>query len=138
MLPRLLLLVSLLLATSVRAEENVSLLRPGEALTYNVGWGPMGHAGEIKIVAQTEVVNGQSQLLISTKTRTSGFIRKLLRFDGTAQTRFDAHSGRLLSAAASSTSKNKNTQASMTLDYAKREIGYVDHLEPQRSSTLPL
>ncbi len=138
MLPRLLLIVSLLLATSVRAEETVALLKPGEALSYNVGWGPMGHAGEIKIVAKTEVVNGQAQLLINTITRTSGFIRKLLRFDGTAQTRFDARSGRLLSAAASSTSKNKNTQASMTLDYAKREIGYVDHLEPKRSSTLPL
>jgi hypothetical protein len=137
-LPQLLLFLSVILSLAVRAEEPVALLKPGEALTYNVGWGPVGHAGEIKIVAQSEVVNGQPQLLVSTKTRTRGFIRKLLRFDGTAQTRFDARSGRLLSAAATTTSKKKNTQASMTLDYAKREIGYVDHLEPQRSSTLPL
>ena len=136
--PRFFLLVSLLLLPALRAQESVSLLKPGETLTYNVGWGPIGHAGEIKIVAQSEVVDGRSQLLVQTYTRTRGFIRTLLRFDGNAQTRFDPNSGRLLSAAAATVQKNKNTQASMTLDYDKREIGYVDHLEPNRSSTLPL
>ena len=138
MKPRLLLLLGLLLLNAVRAEETVSLLKPGEALTYNVGWGPVSHAGEIKIRAQSEIVDGQPQLLVHTQTSTRGFIRTLLRFDGTAQSRFDPRNGRLLSATAATLSKKKNTQASMTLDYAKREIGYVDHLEPKRSSTLPL
>ncbi len=138
MKPRLLLVLGLLLLNAVRAEETVALLKPGEALTYNVGWGPVSHAGEIKISAQAEVVDGQPQVLVQTQTRTRGVIRKLLRFDGTAQSRFDALSGRLLSATAATLSKKKNTKASMTLDYAKREIGYVDHLDPKRSSTLPL
>jgi hypothetical protein len=138
MKPRLLLFLGLLLLNAVRAEETVALLKPGEALTYNVGWGPVSHAGEIKISAQSEVVDGQPQLLVQTQTRTRGVIRKLLRFDGTALSRFDALTGRLLSATASTLSKKKNTQASITLDYTKREIGYVDYLEPQRSSTLPL
>jgi len=135
---RSILLLGMLFGAVLRADEDVALLKPGEALTYNVGWGPVSHAGEIKIRAQSEVVNGQTQLLVKTETRTRGFIRTLLRFDGTAQSRFDAHSGRLLSASATTLTKKKNTQASMTLDYAKREIGYVDHLDPQRSSTLPL
>ena len=138
MKPLLILLLAVLMVSPGRTQDAISLLKPGETLTYNVGWGPLGQAGEIKIDAQADVVNGQPQILVQTKTRTRGFIRTLFSFDGSAQTRFDARSGRLLSAAATTASKGKNTRASMTLDYAKREIGYVDHLNPKRSTNLPL
>jgi Protein of unknown function (DUF3108) len=134
----LLLFIGLLALPAARAQESITLLKPGEALTYNVGWGPISHAGEIKIDAHTEIVDGQQQLLVQTKTSTRGFIRALFTFDGSALMRFDTATGRLLSAVASTFAKNKKTQASMTLDYAKQEVGYVDYLQPKRSATMPL
>jgi hypothetical protein len=119
-------LLALFALTTGRTQDAVTLLKPGETLTYNVGWGPIRHAGEIKIAAVSDVVDGQSQVLINTQTQTRGLARALLKFDGNAQTRFDVASGQLLSATASSVSKEKKTQVSMTLDYTNRET--VKHL----------
>ncbi|MFA6961608.1 MAG: DUF3108 domain-containing protein [Opitutaceae bacterium] len=132
------LLLAVLPGLAVRAENAVALLRPGEALTYSVGWGLLGHAGEINIGAQAETADGQDQILVTTTTSTRGFVRALYRFDGDAMMHFDAADGRLLSASASTQSKNENTRASISFDYAKHEAGYVDYLKPARSTTLAL
>lgn len=132
-------LLFLLLSLGIaRANETIELLRPGEALTYYVGWGVLGHAGEIKIAARAETVDGQPQILVDTTSSTRGFVRVLYSFDGDAQTRFDAVDGRLLSATASTRAGKQRTHASILFDYKKREGAYVDHLKPARSTTVPL
>jgi len=135
--PRTLLpLVMLVLCGFTRAEEPpspVSLLRPGESLTYQVGWGLLGHAGDMKINAVSEIVDGQPRTRVTTTSATQGFVRFLYRFDGEAQMWFDPAAGRLITATATTQAKKNKTHATITFDYTKREANYVDHLRPDRT-----
>lgn len=121
-----------------RAAEEIALLRPGEALTYHVGWGLLGHAGELKVSAAAETKDGVEQTLVTTTSSTSGFVRALYRFDGEARMLFNTGDGRLLSATASTEANKDRTKASILFDYAKSEAVYTDHLRPKRNTLLPL
>ncbi len=132
------LLLILLVMPAAHATGTFSLLKPGEALTYRVGWGLLSHAGEIKISAESASADGASHILVNTRTSTSGVVRTFYTFDGNAQSCFDAQNGRLLRASATTASKKRNTQASIAFDYTRGEAGYVDHLRPERSASLPL
>lgn len=132
-------LLSLLLWHAVRGEEPVALLRPGEALTYHVGWALLGHAGEMKISAEAQTADDKTpRLRVVTTSATRGFVRMLYSFDGDVWTSFDPSDGRLLDASATTRAKKKHTQVSISFDYAKREAHYIDHLQPRRSTTLPI
>lgn len=132
-------LLSILPGLTVRSEETAALLRPGEQLTYRVGWGVFGGAGEIKIGAElAEPGDNPSRLLITTTTSTRGFVRALYSFDGDAFALFDARDGRLLNASATTRSSKAKTHSSITFDYATREAAYIDHLKPSRSTRVPL
>lgn len=140
-LPRSLLpLVVLVLGgwSRAAAEPEVTLLRPGESLTYHVGWGMLGHAGDMKISATADTVDGKSRTRITTTSATQGFVRFLYRFDGEAQMWFDPATGRLMTASATTQAKKSKTSAAITFDYGKREASYVDHLRPERTATIPL
>ena len=142
-LPRSLLpLAMIALCTFARAEEPppappstppVSLLRPGESLTYHVGWGVLGHAGDMKIIATSDIVDGQPRTRVTTSSATQGFVRFLYRFDGEARMWFDPVDGRLTAASATTEAKKSKTNASITFNYAKHEASYVDHLRPERT-----
>jgi hypothetical protein len=133
------LLLSSLLWPLARAEQATALLRPGESLTYRVGWGVLGNAGEMKIGAETETGDdGGERLRVTTVSKTRGFVRALYSFDGSASMVFDPRDGRFLEASASTRSKKEQTQASIAFDYQKKEAAYVDHLQPKRSTTMPL
>jgi hypothetical protein len=135
---RAFLLPMLILAAARADSETVALLQPGEALTYRVGWGLLGHAGELKVSAKSEAIDGVAQTLVTTTTNSSGFVRALYRFDGEALMRFNTTDGRLLSATASTQSSKERTEASIMFDYAKAEAVYTDHLRPKRNTLLPL
>jgi hypothetical protein len=132
--------LALLVASQViaRAADEVALFRPGEALTYRVGWGLLGHAGELKVSATAESCDGVEQTRVTTTSSTSGFVRALYRFDGEAQMLFNADDGRLLSATASTDSGKQRTNASILFDYQKAEATYTDHLRPKRNTLLSL
>ena len=133
------LLLSLLLWPLARAEQAIALLKPGESLTYRVGWGMLGNAGEMKIGAETEASEGGVELLrVTTTSKTRGFVRALYSFDGNASMVFDPRDGRFLEANAATRSNKEKTQASITFDYQKNEAAYVDHLQPKRSTTFSL
>ncbi len=133
------LLLSFLLWPMARAEQPVALLRPGEGLTYRVGWGMLGHAGELKIDAHTEAAgNDQERLRVTMSTSTRGFVRMLYSFDGDAVSMFDPRDGRLLQASATTRSSKDKTDASISFDYDKRKASYTDHLQPGRSTTVAL
>lgn len=133
------LLLSVLLIGVVRAETPpVVLLRPGEALTYHVGWGFLGHAGELKVVATADPFENMDQTRVTLTSHTNGFVRALYRFNGEAQMLFDARDGRLLRSIASSDSSKERTKTSIVFDYAKSVATYVDYLHPRRNALLPL
>ncbi|MET0263857.1 MAG: DUF3108 domain-containing protein [Rariglobus sp.] len=136
-LPRCLLALFFLVAAA-RADEKVALLQPGEALTYRVGWGLFGHAGEMTIAAQSESSMGRPAIRIVTTSATRGLVRLMYSFDGDAWTLFDSANGNLLSASASTRSSKESTHASIDFNYEKREANYVDHLKPSRSTLVPL
>ena len=123
---------------SVRADEEVALLRPGEALTYRVGWGMIGNAGELTFSSKSERIGGADRVRVSAGSRTRGVVRMLYSFDGHAWSLFDAVDGRLLAAEATTRSSKKNTHASITFDYEEREGDYIDHLKPSRSTAVPM
>ncbi|MDF3059530.1 MAG: hypothetical protein K0R17_3745 [Rariglobus sp.] len=135
---RLLLLSSLLWHAAARADEAVTLLRPGETLTYRVGWGVLGHAGDLKISAQAETIDDAARLRVTTTSSSRGLVRMLYPFDGDVWTLFDPHDGRLLGASATTRSSKEKTHATITFDYEKREASYVDHLNASRSAAVPL
>jgi Protein of unknown function (DUF3108) len=128
--------VMLVLCAGVRASESVVLLQPGETLTYRVGWGLLGHAGDMKITSATETLDEVFHTRVNTTTATRGLVRALYSFDGDASMLFDASDGNLLSATARTRSSKNRTHASITFDHDKREADYIDHLKPARSSTL--
>jgi hypothetical protein len=132
-------LLLFLLGHAARADEPVALLQPGEALTYHVGWGMLGHAGDLKITANAQTAKDNTpRLRVVTTSGTQGLVRMLYSFDGDVWTSFDPSNGRLLDASAATRSKKKNTQASISFDYEKREASYIDHLQPGRSTTLAI
>jgi Protein of unknown function (DUF3108) len=132
------IILSLLLCMMARAETGVELLRPGEALTYRVGWGLLSHAGEIKISAETGSENGPRHLRIATTTATRGVVRVLYPFNGDASIFFDPATGRMLGGAASTIAGKNKTRASISLDHENGEAAYTDHLRAKRSSVVPI
>ncbi|HEY9249400.1 MAG TPA: DUF3108 domain-containing protein [Rariglobus sp.] len=136
--PTLFFLWLLVAAQSAPADGQVVLLKPGETLSYRVGWGPLGHAGDIMVTAAAEVVDGQTRTRMTTTTATRGFVRVIYPFDGEAGMLFDPADGRLLSASASTQGGGSKTKASIAFDYVTGKASYVDHLRPERNTTLPL
>ncbi|MBC7365342.1 MAG: DUF3108 domain-containing protein [Undibacterium sp.] len=113
-------------------------LRPGEALTYRVGWGILTGAGEIKISAQTAPAAGPARLVATTTTATRGFARALYTFDARADALLDPATGRLHSHTQTSTTKQKQTRHVTTFDYVARTASYRDELSPEKSLTFAL
>lgn len=133
------LLSSVLLLGVSRAETPpVALLRPGEALTYQVDWGLLGHTGDLKVTATADPFEGMDQTRVTTTSSTRGIVRAIYPFNGDAQMLFDARDGRLLRAIVSSDSGRERTKTSIVFDYAKSEAAYVDYLHPGRNALLPL
>ncbi len=133
-----LLLLCLPFVAAARADTEIELLKSGESLTYRVGWGLLGHVGDMTISGREETIDGRPHLRISTTSATRGFVRMLYSFNGDASTLFETGDGRLLSATAKTRSSKKPTHASIAFDYARREAAYVDHLNPNRSRTQPI
>ena len=129
----------LLILTAVSLTAAPLAVRDGEKFTFKVSWGIFGHAAEITIAANEEPTTvGTTQTRITTETATRGFIRGLYRFDGQAESVFDTHSGRMISAVATTESGSKSTRATVAFDYENGQATYVDELRPERSIDLEL
>ena len=129
------ILLSLTMASALRA-ETAGALCAGESYTYDVSWGPFFSAGEITLSATNDTRGGLERLRITTRTSTRGVVRMLFPFDGTGDSFFDAHDGRLLEAHAATTARKSKTNASILFDYTKAEAVYTDHLQPLRNTIL--
>ena len=129
-------LAALTLISSTTAQP---ALLPGEALTYRVSWGIFFAAGEIKIFAEPAPAAIPSDRILNvTTTATRGFARALYAFDARAEALVEAPTGRLISHVETTTTKEKQTRHSTTLDYTKRLALYRDEIEPGRNLDVPL
>jgi hypothetical protein len=133
------LLVLLPLLATLRPAAATPALGEGESLVYRVGWGIIFGAGEIRIAAsEAPPENGRLRLLVTTTTTTRGLARIIFPFQARADALFDVPTGRLLTTTESSKSDRKETKDTVTFDYAKSLASYVDQLNPQRTTTLPM
>lgn len=114
-------------------------LRPGESLTYRVGWGIYFGAGEINIFAELPAATTPpGRILNITTTATRGFARALYAFDARAEALVAAPTGRLLSHVETTATREKNTRHITTFDYAKRTALYRDEINPAKNLDFPL
>lgn len=122
----------LALAFSPLAAQPV--LRPGEALTYRVGWSLFSNAGEIKIFTENSATASAAQeFLTVTTTATRGLARTLYPFDARAEALVDARTGQLRAYLETSTTPKKTTRNRTQLDYVSRTAFYRDEFNPAKN-----
>jgi hypothetical protein len=92
-------------------------LQPGEEFTYSVRWAVLPSAGQIKISAAQQVVDGSPKLSITTQTETRGLARGLIAFEAHSESIFDVPSGRLVSLRESSVARAKRVDYLVEFDY---------------------
>jgi hypothetical protein len=100
-------------------------LRAGEELTYSVRWAVLSGAGQIRIAATEQCVDGTPRLSVTTSTETRGLAKGLMAFQANSESVFDGRSGQLLSLRESSIARNKHTHHSVTFDYRNRQAWFT-------------
>lgn len=119
-------LISLLFLLPLAAWGEAAL-KPGEGLTYRVGWGVLTHAGDIRITATSTLPTEKiPRLLVTTTTATRGFAGALYFFEARAESLYDPANGRLLTMSETSKSGDRESKFSTTFDYAKKTASYVN------------
>ena len=118
--------------------QNLVALRPGEAFTFQVGWGLFGDAGGIKVSATSETVGGKTQTKVTTHTQTQGLISVFYTFHGDVFADFDPLTGRLLDARAETMAGSTPTKMTVSFDYDHSQAHYVDPLHPARDAVLAM
>ena len=113
-------------------------LSPGEELAFRVSWGVFFNAGSIEISARDESTSQRSTLVVSSKTATRGVVRRLLRFEATADSVYDVESGRMLIHTEQSLSSRKQTNFALELDYEKRLGRFTDFVNPSRTQDIAM
>ena len=134
---RLLILVCLLAAPPAFADMHLAL-DVGESLTYRVGWGIFGNAGEIKITTKAETNDKQPCLVVVTTTSTRGFLRSVFPFDARADSVFNLETGHMLVHTERSNQRKKPTDTMLTFDYEHRTADYRDLVRPEKSQIVAL
>lgn len=120
-------LLLLLLALSPLATRSEPALKPGEGLTYRVGWGVFTHAGDIRITATSTLPTERiPRLLVTTTTATRGFARALYVFEARAESLYDPANGRLLMTNETSKSGDRESKFTTSFDYAKKTALYAN------------
>jgi len=136
---RLWLPLVFLLAVAFTPLGAQSALRPGEALTYRVGWSLISNAGEIKIFSENPPLETAPQRFLTvTTTSTRGLARAFFTFDARAEALINAGTGQLQSNIETTTTSNKNTRNRTTFDYATRTAFYRDEFNPAKNLDFPL
>ena len=110
--------VVILLGSSLsRAGETA--LQAGEELTYSVRWAVLPGAGQIRIAASEENIDGAARLNITTTTETQGLAKALLTFRARAESIFDLRTGRLVTLHESSVTRSKQVEYAVDFDYGR-------------------
>lgn len=132
------LLPALMLTSPLRAAADPLPLQNGEALTFRVGWGIFPSAGEIKISARSEIMEGLPQLRVTVNTATLGLVRLFYPFNDTAQSIYDARTGLLLATIENGKAGAQPSKSMAVFDYGKRELTYADYVHPEHNAVIPI
>ncbi len=97
-------------------------LKPGEQLRFSVSWAIVPGAGEITVGATT---TPDGQLKITTTTATRRLARLLLPFDASADSFYDAKTGRLMSLYERSNTRSKHEEHTVSFNHEKHEAVYT-------------
>lgn len=132
------LLVSGLLLASSAAAAPFTAFRDGETFTYRVGFAFFSHAGDIIISAKDDRSEGRDHVLVTTDTRSNGFVRGLYAFDNLAVVRIDRPTSRLLEVRDTGADPKRATDNRLEIDYTQRLACYTDKVRPEKSLNTPL
>lgn len=111
----------------------------GERLVYRVSWAIIPGAGRITVDGESlRDASGAKLFSVTTDTETRGLARFILPFTARARSFYDGPSGRLVFYAESSQLRQRESYHSMTFDYARHRVQYVDRGNPANSRYLPL
>ncbi len=138
-MPNRLPILLLTLALTARASAApFTAFADGERFTYRVGFAIFSHAGDIIISAQDDHTEGRNQVLVTTDTRSNGFVRGLYAFDNKAVVRIERPTSRLLEVVDTGADPKRATDNRLEIDYAQRVAKYTDNVRPGKSLTAPL
>jgi hypothetical protein len=110
-----------------------SAFKDGEKFTYRASWGLFTKAGEIKIRAAKETLNGKPVFRLTVVTETKGVVSGFYRYEDTAEALIDAETGRIISSTEQASNSEKLSDAITRFDYVKRLAVHEDKLRPGRN-----
>jgi len=131
MLARSLALLLLLISPALAAPY--SAFAHGEEFVYRVSWGIFGRAGEIRIRATRDSLEGREVCRLTVKTASKGFVRGLFAYEDVAEAFIDAADGRLLRATDVAQNGERSSDAVTVFDYEKRRAKHEDRARPGRN-----
>lgn len=134
---RLLLLLAIL-PPAVVFGAPFNAFRDGESFTYKVGFAIFSKAGEIVITAHDRTADGRAEVVVTTDTRSRGFVRAVYPFDNHAEVTIDRATGRLLSVTESGSDPKRASDSTTTFDYANRLMHHVDRVRTGRTVDVPI
>jgi hypothetical protein len=102
-----------------------------------VGFAIFSHAGDITIAAKNDPRN-PGVMLVTTDTRSRGFVRGVYEFDNHAEVRIDQATGRLISVTEKGADPKHATDSETDFDYSKRIAHYEDRVRTERTTDIPI
>ena len=128
------LLACLMLTPLPASAAPYTVFRDGETLLFRVSWGLFLHAGDIRISAHREMVEGRAAFRITMVTSSRGILRGFYPYDDRADALIDEATGRIVSARDVGTADDKTASDTETLfDYTKRVATHTDKARPDRN-----
>jgi len=135
--PRTLLMLVCILASAAPTRADLAL-KPGESLTYRVGWGIFSHAGEIKVTARSETNDHTPCTAVTTTTTTRGFLSRLFRFEAQSESVFERGTDRMLVHTETSASSKKKTNIALEFNYANSTARFTDFMDSANNQTVSI
>jgi len=133
------LLACLMLTPLLASAAPYTALRDGESLLFRVSWGIFLHAGDVRISARREVIDGRAVFRISMVTSSRGLLRGFYPYDDHADAIIDEATGRIVSARDVGTADDKTVSDTETLfDYTKHVATHTDKARPERNHEFPI
>lgn len=111
--------------------------RDGESFSYRVSFAIFSHAGDINITAQKDAQDAGT-MLVTTDTRSRGFVRGVYEFDNHAVVRIDQATGRLQSVKETGSDPKRASDSETTFDYTARVAHHVDRVRTERTTDIPI
>lgn len=112
--------------------------RPGERFEYRAQWGIFRKAGKMVITTETNVVDEEPKLLVTTETASAGLIRTFYPMTLHATTTIDPEHVRMERNEIDGQTRSEVNKTLTLFDYEKGLMKYEDEIEPVHNKVRPL